>query len=728
MLWDVPIKHKKRAKSCMNDDCEVKQLQATIEELRHQVEYDAVTGLLNTKGFVKHAEPILQQGTPGEYALLYFDVLHFKAINDMFGMGEGDKLLQHIASVLQRLQKANELSCRFGADRFMMLAHRQGEALQHLVDTILDNLNGYGLSLEIVCNMGIYVTTAEQLSVVAMADRAILAQSVIKGSYTEKYNYYTEELRKNLLDEQEIVGNMATELDKGNFVVYYQPQYDHSNGLLVGAEALVRWQHPEKGLISPGVFIPIFEKNGFITKLDYYVFEQTCRFIRQCLDAGLRVVPISINFSRYDIYQPDFVERLEKLRQKYAVPVQYLRVEITETAVVGTGEKINEIIGRLHQCGYIMEMDDFGSGYSSLNVLHNVDMDIIKLDMLFFSKNERNHKSGTIISSVVRMAKWLKLPVIAEGVETVEQADFLRSIGCNYIQGFLYSKPVPAESFKELLRQVSVAVIKPTTKLEADFAVASFWEPGSELTTIFNRYMGPAVVFEYCDGQVEFLRVNQKYLQEIGMNMSEVDLIRANPLSFFDEVSHQIMLDTLHKVIATGQEQECETWRELHSDCCGSEKLCLRSSIQLIGKSANIYLFFAQVRNVTHDKQLQQLETVEKRFMSAAEQANIYFWEYNILNHEMRPCFRCMRDLGLPPLLTNYPESAIEAGIFPPDYADMYRDWHKQLAAGVPSLEAVIPLTANRIPFHVRYTTEFDATGHPVKAYGSATLVVDEKN
>ena len=166
------------------------------------------------------------------------------------------------------------------------------------------------------------------------------------------------------------------------------------------------------------------------------------------------------------------------------------------------------------------------------------------------------------------------------------------------------------------------------------------------------------------------------------MNMSEVDLIRANPLSFFDEVSHQIMLDTLHKVIATGQEQECETWRELHSDCCGSEKLCLRSSIQLIGKSANIYLFFAQVRNVTHDKQLQQLETVEKRFMSAAEQANIYFWEYNILNHEMRPCFRCMRDLGLPPLLTNYPESAIEAGIFPPDYADMYRDWHKQLAAG----------------------------------------------
>ena len=212
------------------------------------------------------------------------------------------------------------------------------------------------------------------------------------------------------------------------------------------------------------------------------------------------------------------------------------------------------------------------------------------------------------------------------------------------------------------------------------------------------------------------------------MNMSETDLIHANPLELFDEENSRIFLDTVRKVLATGQEQSCETWRELHSSCCGNEKICLRSNLQLIAKSANIYLFLAQVRNVTHDKQLCQLESLEKRFMSAAEQANIYFWEYNILNHEMRPCFRCMRDLGLPPLLTNYPESAIEAGIFPPDYADMYRDWHKQLAAGVPSLEAVIPLTANRIPFHVRYTTEFDATGHPVKAYGSATLVVDDDN
>ena len=707
---------------------EIDQLKRIIAELRHQVEYDVVTGLLNSQGLRKQAQPLLQYSKPGEYALLYFDVLRFKAINDMFGMGEGDRLLRHIAHVLKLMSQPQELVCRWAADRFIMLAHRQGQELQLLVDGIMDNLNGYGLSLEIVCNMGIYVTTGEDVPLAGMIDRAVMAQSQIKGSYAQKYNYYTEELRQNLLDEQEIVGMMATELERGHFVAYYQPQYDHSNGLLVGAEALVRWRHPERGLISPGVFIPIFEKNGFVTRLDMYIFEETCRFIRQCLDKGLRVVPISTNFSRYDIYQPDFVEQLEAVRKKYAVPVQLLRVEITETAIIGTGEKANEVISKLHQCGYLAEMDDFGSGYSSLNVLRNVDIDVIKLDMLFFSKNEKSGKGGTIISSVVRMAKWLSLPVIAEGVETVEQADFLRSIGCNYIQGYLYSKPVPEQDFEELLRKVSVDVIKPTLKMDADFAVASFWEPGSEVTAVFNKYMGPAVFFEYSEGRLEYLRVNQKYLQEIGMNMSETDLIHANPLELFDEENSRIFLDTVRKVLATGQEQSCETWRELHSSCCGNEKICLRSNLQLIAKSANIYLFLAQVRNVTHDKQLYQLESLEKRFMSAAEQANIYFWEYNILNHEMRPCFRCMRDLGLPPLLTNYPESAIEAGIFPPDYADMYRDWHKQLAAGVPSLEAVIPLTANRIPFHVRYTTEFDATGHPVKAYGSATLVVDDDN
>ena len=239
-----------------------------------------------------------------------------------------------------------------------------------------------------------------------MVDRAILAQSSIKGSYNKRFKYFTESLRNDMLGEQEIVGIMATSLAEKQFVVYYQPQYNHSTGMLIGAEALVRWNHPERGMISPGTFIPIFEKNGFITNLDLYVFEEVCIFIRKCMDKNLPVVPISSNFSRYDIFQPDFVEKLEEIRLKYEVPVKNIRVELTESAVLGGTQHTNEVISKLHKCGYIVEMDDFGSGYSSLNVLKDIELDIIKLDMKFLAKESESNKGGTIISSIVKMVEY----------------------------------------------------------------------------------------------------------------------------------------------------------------------------------------------------------------------------------------------------------------------------------------------------------------------------------
>lgn len=252
-----------------------------------------------------------------------------------------------------------------------------------------------------------------------------------------RYAYYTEKLRENMLGEQEIAGMMNTALEEKQFLLHYQPQYNHSTKRIVGAEALVRWRHPERGLISPGIFIPIFEKNGFITKLDLFVFEQVCVFLKSCMDQKIPIIPISSNFSRQDIFHPDFAELLEEIRKKYEVPAKYLRVEITETAVVGNSAYVNEVVKKLHEYGYIVEMDDFGSGYSSLNVLKDIDLDIIKLDMLFLAEANDNNRGGTILSSIIRMAKWLGMPVIAEGVETLAQADFLSSLGCECVQGYL---------------------------------------------------------------------------------------------------------------------------------------------------------------------------------------------------------------------------------------------------------------------------------------------------
>ena len=317
---------------------------------------------------------------------------------------------------------------------------------------------------------------------------------------------------------------------------------------------MVRWKHPEKGLISPGIFIPIFEKNGFITKLDLCVFEEVCLFLRKCLDNNLNVVPISSNFSRHDIFQPDFVSRLEGIRQKYDIPSKLLRVEITESAITGSGVQANEIVRKLHNCGYVVEMDDFGSGYSSLNMLKDIELDILKLDMLFLSKENQNNKGGTIISSVVRMAKWLDMPIIAEGVESVEQADFLRSIGCNYIQGYLYSRPLPEEMYEELLSSSDLGEKVAQMQLLHDLDGNSFWNPKSQETLIFSNYVGGASIFEYQDGKVEVLRVNQRYLKEFAGCVSEKDIIENDPMRFFDEKNKKIYTDMLDKAIQTKEE------------------------------------------------------------------------------------------------------------------------------------------------------------------------------
>ncbi len=692
-------------------------------------EYDQLTGLFNMHGFSERVERMTggdEQGVKdGKYALVCFDVVRFKAINDLFGTREGDRLLQYIATVTCKMFP-EAIVARPGYDHYLVFTSVVGCELEERIERLLTNIGQFGLSFEITCNVGIYVTNEVGLPAEAMVNRAILAQDFIKGSYTQSYHYYTEELRDKMLGEQEIAGIMGSALAQKQFVVFYQPQYNHSTGMLVGAEALVRWMHPERGIISPGVFIPIFEKNGFITKLDMYVFEQVCSFIRSCMDRGYAVVPISTNFSRHDIYQPDFVEKLEEIRSRYDVPSKYLRVEMTESAVVGSNRHVNDIIKKLHQFGYVVEMDDFGSGYSSLNVLKDVELDVIKLDMLFLVDDSENNRGGTIVSAVIRMAKWLDVPVIAEGVETIEQADFLKSIGCDYIQGYLYAKPMPQEAYEELINKSAVGATVPQMKLIDTLNACDFWDPNSQETLIFSNYVGGAAIFDYHDNQVEILRVNKKYLQEMGMNNSERDIIESDPMAVFDELNAKVYMDMLERAIETGEEQECETWRTVRSSCCGEEYVCIRSNVRMVGKSDDNYLFYAMIRNITAEKnRYAQISDSERRFKMASEQANIYYWEYTIATKEMRPCFRCMRDLGFPALLTNYPDSAIQMGVFPPEYAEMYRDWHKQIEQGVESFEAVIPLTIERIPFTVRYTTEFDENGRPIKAYGSATLVVE---
>lgn len=527
------------------------------------------------------------------------------------------------------------------------------------------------------------------------------------------------------ISSQEVLESVSSAIAEEQFVVYYQPQYDHSSGKIIGAEALIRWNSPKYGMISPQDFIPVLEEHELIPKLDTFVFEQVCRFLRHCMDENLPMARISVNVSHIDIANKNFIEQLEIIRKSYGVPAKYIHVEITESTMVEGMQVVLDSVGKFHSLGYVIEMDDFGSGYSSLNVLSDVEFDVIKLDFKFIANAICSGRGGTILSSIVRMAKWLKLPVIAEGVETIQQADFLRSVGCDYVQGYLYSKPITAGEYRRLLHMSNVASLVPKVTMDEVLNLNDLYHLNPVDSLVFNNFAGSAAVVEMCGNDVKVLRVNEKYLQELGMNMSEREALSTSPLAMMNRANRNEYLDALQKAIVSKGEEVCETWRKIDSKSCSIDSVCIRTSIRLIGENGSNYIFYVLARNVSAEKRMFYSVLNDNRYVNKSNrQINNLFWEYTVKTREMRPCFRCMRELGLPPVLQNFPEPAIERGLIPADYADQFRDWHKQIDFGVKEIDGVIPLTENRLPYKVHYTVEFDSMGLPVKAYGSAKLIL----
>ena len=533
-------------------------------------------------------------------------------------------------------------------------------------------------------------------------------------------------LMQRKMNEAELTDSFRDSLKNGDIYICLQPQINHLTRRMVGAEALIRWKHPVFGQQYPNDFIPILERNNLIFEADLFVFRKVCELLRGLLDSHSVMVPISVNMSRYDIYHHDYVESIEAIRREYNVPAKYLRVELTESSAIGGIELVTGVLDSLHGYGYLVEMDDFGSGYSSLNILKDLNVDIIKLDMRFLS-GEIGGRGAVIIESVVQMARWLNTIIIAEGVETMEQADYMKSIGCKYIQGYLYFKPLSVEDFRKELQETVHEPLKPALRLVETIDAGRFWDPDSLETLIFSNLVGGAAIFNFNirSGKLDVLRINENYLRELGMNQSEEDVIHNDPWWCFGDNAKEVYIKTIEKAISTREEASCETWRNISSKCCGDNKICVLSEMRSIGNADDDYLIYTRIRNITAEKRrYDEVFDNDKKMMMAADQANVYAWEYTIATKEMRPCFRCMRDLGLPSLIENYPEPVIESGLFQPDYADEYRSWHRRLAEGEKSIEGIMPLTVGRVPFHVRYTTEFDENGRPLKAYGSATMVV----
>ncbi|MEG1890863.1 MAG: EAL domain-containing protein [Clostridia bacterium] len=529
---------------------------AALQQLKYLAEFDALTGIYNKSMFFRATREMLDANPEEAFVFLRFDVDRFQLINSFFGTEEGDRLLKFIARCVRAtaMKLAKFTYGRIESDIFCCCTSYQPQALETILRESRTMLAEYNPAYDIVPSIGIYVVEAPALSVETMYNCATLAAKTCKGNYVDYYTYYNESMSKALTLEQEITNEMNAALENEQFQIYLQPKYNIQLNAICGAEALVRWMHPIKGILSPGEFIPVFERNGFIIKLDAYVWEQACKCLRRWIDEGMHPQPISVNVSRVNLYNPKLVEALLQLVRRYQLEPALLNLELTESAYTDNPTAASETIAQLQSHGFLIMMDDFGSGYSSLNILKDIAVDVLKIDMRFLSDTKIPGRGENIITSVVRMAKWLNIPVITEGVETQEQMDFLRSIGCDYIQGYYFARPMPVADYEALCRQQTIG-FRPKTERASQYQYDELFVKNPKIGKRLNDVQQAAAIYEVSENQVELLRVNNSYYTLFGQQAMTMNA--PEPLSTMDPEYRATVLDAFNACVQTKRSAEC---------------------------------------------------------------------------------------------------------------------------------------------------------------------------
>lgn len=422
------------------------------QRLRFQAMHDELTGIYNMNGFKEAVPNVLAANPERDFMIVRLDITRFKIFNDLFGVDAGNRLLRAIGQELDiRCSATSAAYARLTGDHFVLCLAQDSITPDDLGKKIHDWLQYYSPDYELQECIGIYPITDRKMDVSLMCDRAFLAQESVKNVYPPRVGIYDEGLRDRVLEEQWITASMRTALASHEFLPYFQPQYRISTGELIGAEVLCRWDNRDRGMIRPDHFIPIFEKNGFITEMDTYIWNQACQWLQHRIASGLPVIPLSINISRIDIINLDLVTFLPALVKRYGLEPKHLRLEITESVFIEQRERMISTLCALRDEGFYIELDDFGIGYTSINILRDLPLDMLKLDMSFLTGADRFARSGQITGAVIRLAQEISMDVIAEGVETGSQLDFLTGMGCDLAQGYYYSRPLPAAGFEAII-------------------------------------------------------------------------------------------------------------------------------------------------------------------------------------------------------------------------------------------------------------------------------------
>lgn len=691
---------------------------------------DAATGLLGKEAFFDEAAAYLRHSGARDVSIVCFDVDHFKLFNDLHGLDCGDELLRYLgrALALRFSPDGAQPLARLAADTFALCATgiRPERVERILVDISSECPNG----IDAIVRAGVYRIEDPASPVSIMCDRAVIALRTVKGSYFDRVALYDPGMREALVLEREVVAGIESALREDRIELFLQPKCNIRTGKIVGAEALARWRHPERGIVAPGEFIPLIERNGLVRSLDLRVWEKTAAWIRGLIDEGVQPVPVSVNVSRADIYLVDVAAELHALVERYGIEPSLIEVEITESAYSERPDRIVAAFDALAERGFTVLMDDFGSGYSSLNMLKDINVDVLKIDMRFLDRDDRRSKD--IMESVIRMARWLDLPVIAEGVETREQVNFLLDVGCSYAQGYYYARPMEAAAFEALLTDGSKVQHEQCALQDARRPILDFRDLLHENTIsdrMLSSIIGSVALYSYADGDLRLIRGNEAYRRLIatlgeGVNGAEEG---GSLLPFVHDEDRDALVAAAEETVRSCPDDGVEVVvRRMGTNGCHWHKMRL-FHLNTTNGSATVY---GSVTDVTERMEyMEALRKSEQRFEMTLEASGTVVFELDIPTRTARYSEFLQQAFGLAETVANAPEGFIEQGTVAEESIEDFRAIYRDLYAGAPRTSVVVRAImgdGSRAWNRVTLLAMPNEAGAPVKAVGLVENVTRE--
>ena len=598
---------------------------------------DQVTGLLSSKEFFAKSEDILSKNRSEQWCLVAIDVEHFRLFDEWFGREKGNLLLAKIGAKLNDyMEKVGGSAGYFGQDDFLIFCRYDMDFLNELFNSLHETISSFGLTAGFLPAMGVALIE-DNTMVVDAFDRATIAITRAKKDMKNRIAVFDPQMQSLVIQEYKILTDFMSALKNETITFHLQPQCVISSGQFVGAEALARWPKGDGTYVSPGTFIPVLEKYGFVTDLDKYIWEKVCQWIRKRLDENKRekLVPISLNVSQIDILHIDVAKHFAELCDKYNIPRKYIKVEITESAYAELSTMVDELVHKLRASGFVVLMDDFGSGYSSLNMLSSLKIDAIKLDAKFLQIGGSEYQKGIhIIESVINMAKTMALPIIVEGAETKEQIDFLKQLGVVYIQGYYFYKPMPVEEFEKLISDPKI-IDKGgiVSNRNEQFRIREFLDANIYSDSMLNNIIGAVAIYSVNKGHVDIVRFNQIFRDSV--NVPEF----ADRLNNIEQFLPEKEVDSFFKAFKEAKENRLNgatgVFKFLRTDGLYSS---FKMHFYYIGKKEGTDRFYGSATNVSELNDLNE----NKELITKYSTDNMIFvsrvndsWKYTVISHSL---------------------------------------------------------------------------------------------